>query len=134
MGGARRDILESSAERSICRVLAACRECRLKVVADLLHMAKHGKAAGERREALYSGHVQGVGFRYTVRQIAAEYAVTGFVRNLADGRVELVAEGSPAELDAFMAAVAQQMADHLRSIAVDVRPGLGEFESFEIRH
>lgn len=49
----------------------------------------------------YSGRVQGVGFRYTVEQVAAGYEVTGTVRNLADGRVELVAEAARAELEAF---------------------------------
>ena len=41
----------------------------------------------------FSGHVQGVGFRYTTRSVASRFAVTGYVRNLPDGRVELVAEG-----------------------------------------
>ncbi|MEN9572221.1 MAG: hypothetical protein RL514_76 [Verrucomicrobiota bacterium] len=54
-----------------------------------------------RVQVFYSGRVQGVGFRYTVKQVAAGYAVTGTVRNLADGRVELVAEGARDELDAF---------------------------------
>ena len=49
----------------------------------------------------YSGRVQGVGFRYTVKQVAAGYVVAGTVRNLADGRVELVAEGARDELEAF---------------------------------
>ncbi|MFM8470958.1 MAG: acylphosphatase [Limisphaerales bacterium] len=50
---------------------------------------------------LYSGRVQGVGFRYTVKQVAAGYAVSGTVRNLPDGRVELMAEGERDELEAF---------------------------------
>ncbi len=54
-----------------------------------------------RLQVFYTGRVQGVGFRYTVKQVAAGYAVTGTVRNLADGRVELVAEGARDELEAF---------------------------------
>ena len=46
----------------------------------------------------YSGNVQGVGFRYTVKSIATGFEVTGAVRNLPDGRVELLAEGAPPEL------------------------------------
>ena len=46
----------------------------------------------------YSGHVQGVGFRYTVKSVAAGFEVNGTVRNLPDGRVELVAEGDSGEL------------------------------------
>jgi acylphosphatase len=97
-------------------------------------MANHKKPAGERREAYYSGQVQGVGFRYTVRQLASGYAVAGFVRNLADGRVHVVAEGSPAELDQFFADIAERMSGFIREAKVDVRPAIGEFEDFEIRH
>ncbi len=48
-------------------------------------------------QVFYSGRVQGVGFRYSVRKVANEFEVTGSVRNLADGRVELVAEGNTDE-------------------------------------
>jgi acylphosphatase len=53
----------------------------------------------------YSGHVQGVGFRYTVKSLALGYEVTGTIRNLPDGGVELVVEGAEAELKAFQQAV-----------------------------
>ena len=53
----------------------------------------------------YSGSVQGVGFRYTAKAVAAGFEVTGTVRNLPDGRVELVAEGTRAELEAFRTAI-----------------------------
>ncbi len=58
-----------------------------------------------RLTVLYSGHVQGVGFRYTVKQVAMGFEVTGTVRNVPDGRVELVAEGERAELEAFQTAI-----------------------------
>lgn len=58
-----------------------------------------------RMQVFYSGRVQGVGFRYQTRQIAAGYDVTGVVRNLSDGRVELVAEGDDAELREFRQAI-----------------------------
>jgi len=61
----------------------------------------------ERVTVYYSGRVQGVGFRMTVRQIACGYDVTGTVRNLPDGRVELIAEGARAELKAFLEGIAQ---------------------------
>jgi acylphosphatase len=54
-----------------------------------------------RMQIFYSGRVQGVGFRYLVKSLVAGYEVTGFVRNLPDGRVELVAEGERGELEAF---------------------------------
>jgi acylphosphatase len=53
----------------------------------------------------YSGRVQGVGFRYTTRDVALGFEVTGTVRNLPDGRVELVAEGTREELETFRRAV-----------------------------
>jgi acylphosphatase len=97
-------------------------------------MANRRPAPAERRQAFYSGQVQGVGFRYTVRQLAQNYAVAGFVRNLPDGRVELAAEGTPAELDRFMSAIADRMSEQIRNVAVEVRPAIGEFADFEIRH
>jgi acylphosphatase len=54
----------------------------------------------------YSGRVQGVGFRATVRNIARGFDVTGTARNLPDGRVELIAEGEKAEVAAFLEGVA----------------------------
>lgn len=53
-------------------------------------------------EAFFTGRVQGVGFRYTVEHIARSFDVTGWVRNLMDGRVEVVAEGSEEELTKFV--------------------------------
>lgn len=58
------------------------------------------------KQILYSGRVQGVGFRYTTKQIASGYEVTGSVRNLPDGRVELKAMSMDIdELEAFLTAI-----------------------------
>lgn len=55
------------------------------------------------RQVFYTGRVQGVGFRYTTRQLAAGYEVSGWVKNLADGRVELlVVSRDGEELQAFL--------------------------------
>lgn len=59
----------------------------------------------KRMRVLFSGRVQGVGFRYTVCRVAASFEVAGFVRNLADGDVELVAEGFEQELAGFLHAI-----------------------------
>jgi acylphosphatase len=59
----------------------------------------------QRMRIYYSGRVQGVGFRYNVKSVAVGFEVTGTVRNLNDGRVELVAEGLRSELDAFQTAI-----------------------------
>jgi acylphosphatase len=60
----------------------------------------------QRVAVFYSGRVQGVGFRATVRHVARGYEVTGSVRNLPDGRVELIAEGTKEELQAFLEGIA----------------------------
>ena len=62
----------------------------------------------------FNGHVQGVGFRYSVLQVAKEFEVAGFVRNLADGRVEVQAEGAAREVEAFIAAVEEKMHGYIR--------------------
>jgi acylphosphatase len=53
----------------------------------------------------YLGNVQGVGFRATASRIARDYPVTGWVRNLPDGRVQLLVEGPPAAVEAFLQAI-----------------------------
>ena len=58
-----------------------------------------------RLHVFYSGNVQGVGFRYTTKSLARGFEVTGLVRNLLDGRVELTAEGEREELRAFRQAI-----------------------------
>jgi acylphosphatase len=88
----------------------------------------------ERREVLFAGRVQGVGFRYTVRSIAARYDVRGFVKNLNDGRVMLVVEGARSSLDSFIAAVQAEMERHIADQQTTILPITGEFSNFEIRH
>ncbi len=66
-------------------------------------------------QILYSGRVQGVGFRYAVRTLAAGFEVTGAVRNLADGRVEMTVEGQKKELEAFREAI------HEAGLAANIR-------------
>lgn len=58
--------------------------------------------------------------------------MTGFVRNLSDGRVELVAEGSAAEVDQLLTAIAEKMANQIRQADVQTGPPTGRFSSFEI--
>ena len=90
--------------------------------------------ASQRRQVTYSGNVQGVGFRYTTRSIARGYDVGGFVRNLPDGRVELLVEGAVDELDRFLGDLAEQMAGNIRNVDCDRRPALGQFAEFTIRY
>lgn len=82
---------------------------------------------------LYSGHVQGVGFRYTAKSVASGFEVTGTVRNLADGRVELIAEGARDELTAFRRGLRDAGLEHfIRDEAEAWSEALGGFRGFEI--
>ncbi len=90
-------------------------------------------AGHEQREVVYEGVVQGVGFRYTARRVAARFVVTGYVRNLPDGRVLLVAEGPPEELDRFLAAVRAAMGHYIEEAQETVRPATGRFRDFGVR-
>jgi acylphosphatase len=87
-----------------------------------------------RRQLHYSGRVQGVGFRYTVKNIAMRHNISGYVRNLADGRVELVVEGPDAEIDELLTAVKDRMSGYIRNVDIANLPATGEFSHFHIRH
>jgi acylphosphatase len=84
---------------------------------------------------LYSGRVQGVGFRYTVRTLTHGFEVTGTVRNLEDGRVELAAEGAKEELEAFLAAIREsEVGRFIRQEQASWSEASNEFRGFEITH
>lgn len=86
-----------------------------------------------RLTVLYSGRVQGVGFRYTVKTVATGFEITGTVRNLLDGRVELVAEGSRPELEEFRTAIhGAGLAGFIRDEQVIWADAKNEFRGFEI--
>ena len=87
----------------------------------------------KRLQVIYSGRVQGVGFRYTVRTVAAGFEVTGTVRNLTDGRVELLAEGAKPELDALRQAVRESGLEHfIQNEEVTWAEAQNGFRGFEI--
>ena len=81
----------------------------------------------------FSGHVQGVGFRYTVLQVAREYEVTGYVKNLADGRVLLEAEGRAADVAAFIDAVYERMHGYVRKVERSSETRIAQFTGFGVR-
>lgn len=86
-----------------------------------------------RLKIFYSGRVQGVGFRYTAKTVATGFEITGLIRNLPDGRVELIAEGAHAELEAFRAAIREEgLAGFIRDESVNWLEAQNEFRSFEI--
>jgi acylphosphatase len=90
-------------------------------------------AARRRMTVFFSGRVQGVGFRYTAKTVAAGFEITGTIKNLPDDRVELTAEGGRAELDAFRAALHDAgLAGFIRDEQVTWADAKNEFRGFEI--
>jgi acylphosphatase len=89
----------------------------------------------QRMRIFYSGQVQGVGFRYTAKNVAAGFDISGAVRNLSDGRVELTAEGAREELEAFRAAIRDAGLKHfIRDENVTWSTAQNVFRGFEIVH
>lgn len=97
-------------------------------------LKQHSLMPQQRRACYFSGRVQGVGFRYTVQNIAQRYNVQGYVRNLPDGRVELIVEGDAPEIDQLLEDVNQRMQGYIKDVDVTTLPPTGEFDHFYIRH
>ena len=91
-------------------------------------------SSNQRKIVHYGGQVQGVGFRYTAQRISQQYEVVGYVRNLRDGRVEIVAESSPECLAKFLDSIAEAMSGYIQETQIDLLPWTGEFDRFEIRY
>lgn len=84
------------------------------------------------RRIQYFGTVQGVGFRRRTERLAAGWAVTGYVRNLDDGSVELVVEGADAEVRLFLAQVRERLSAEIERVQETDVPVAG-YKDFTIR-
>ncbi|HOY09203.1 MAG TPA: acylphosphatase [Candidatus Omnitrophota bacterium] len=80
----------------------------------------------------YSGIVQGVGFRYTVRGYASRLGLQGWVRNLHDGRVEILVEGYPAGVENLMMEVEEYFSESISKRELFYGDPAGEFHNFRI--
>ncbi|KPK41567.1 MAG: hypothetical protein AMJ78_05150 [Omnitrophica WOR_2 bacterium SM23_29] len=89
--------------------------------------------ASKRVHIFYSGRVQGVGFRFTAEAIAHDLSVVGWVRNLRDGRVEVIAEGEQKMLKVFLEKIAQEMSGYINDTDVSWTEPTGEFDDFGLR-
>ena len=86
-------------------------------------------------QVFYAGNVQGVGFRWSIRHIAKGFDITGWVRNLVDGRVELQVNGEEGEVRAFLDAVSQSdLRAHIRNQTENKLPNPVAGHGFEIRY
>jgi acylphosphatase len=86
-----------------------------------------------RLHVYFSGTVQGVGFRYAVVRCAEGFPVRGWVRNLSDGRVEMVAEGDEGDLENLLRKIEELMEGYITSKLRSWEPCTGEFSAFEIK-
>jgi acylphosphatase len=86
----------------------------------------------KRIHVIFSGRVQGVGFRYTAESIAAQAGITGWVKNLRGGDVEVIAEGEEAALDDMLSRLEDQFSGYIVKKQVSRGPATGEYKDFGI--
>ena len=96
--------------------------------------AEEPKAQPIARRVLYSGRVQGVGFRATVAGIARDHPVTGWVKNLDDGRVQLLVEGKEEDVKKFLDAVRKRWKWNIEKEDAEEKKPTGEYKTFSIRY
>ncbi len=87
----------------------------------------------KRVHVYYSGMVQGVGFRYTAERFARSHNISGWVSNLDDGRVELIAEGDDSDIDEFLSRIKVALGSYIRDYDIEWQVPIGEFNYFNIR-
>ena len=80
----------------------------------------------------YSGKVQGVGYRWNVLKIAQSYQVSGYVKNLTSGRVEMLIEGERKEVNKLIFEVEEKLKEFWKTKEVEEKPGLPHYENFRI--
>ena len=112
---------------------------RNPVAALHYHLVSHASPQADaspihRRVCHFTGRVQGVGFRYTVHNLAMPLNISGYVRNLPDGRVELVMEGPDAEMDQLIHSTRQKMSHFIRRVEMQEEPVTRGFSGFTIKH
>ena len=86
----------------------------------------------QRLHAFLSGRVQGVGMRITVMYIARQQDLTGWVRNLPDGRVELTAEGSNEAIALFLDELRKTMGHYIRELREDYGKATGQWKTYDV--
>ena len=82
----------------------------------------------------FFGRVQGVGFRWNVKDVSSGYSVTGYVKNLSDGSVEMLAEGEEEEILSFLVAVEERMLGYVTESSQIAREGERQFSDFKITY
>ena len=83
---------------------------------------------------IYSGDVIAVGFRLTANELASNLKLTGWVRNLADGRVELVVQGEESEIQKILDQLASIFQDRIEESKISWQKPMEKFTKFEIKY
>jgi len=81
----------------------------------------------------YSGRVQGVGFRFTAEDLAKGLSIAGFVRNLSDGRVEIVAQAEEDTLKNFLDQVQKAFSSYIRETNISWQIPAQEYKDFGVK-
>ena len=84
------------------------------------------------RHIIFSGSVQGVGFRFTAHRMAGRHQLTGYVRNLSDGTVEMLAQGSAGDVDDCLRDIQQSLIGHIRETKIEEVPPNPRHTDFRI--
>jgi acylphosphatase len=87
----------------------------------------------KRLHIYYSGSVQGIGFRFAAESAAHSLGITGWVKNLEDGRVEVVCEGGATALNKFLGKIKDTFSRYIRDVSIEPQDPTGESEGFEIK-
>ena len=96
-------------------------------------MKKKGTLPMFRAHVFYTGRVQGVGFRYTAESIAHTLELTGWVKNLRDGRVELVCEGPKEKIEALFSGIQDSsLGRHIKKTDCLWEEPTNEFKEFRV--
>jgi len=98
-----------------------------------LYLSKGEVGMNKRLHIYYSGSVQGVGFRFMAQSAAQQLGVIGWVKNLEDGRVEVVCEGEGAALNKFLDKIKDVFGAYIRDASIEPQMPTGEFEGFNVK-
>ncbi len=86
----------------------------------------------KRFEILFTGHVQGVGFRYAAKQLSRSFDVVGTVQNLSNGQVKMVVEGAEGEVERFVESICESTPGYISKMDRRITDPIGGFAGFEI--
>jgi len=84
------------------------------------------------KHIIFTGHVQGVGFRFTAHRMASRRQLTGFVRNRSDGTVEMLAQGPAEDIDDCVQDISESLAGYVRETLIDDIPPDPKYTDFKL--